>query len=108
MAKIIHKLRLFSTLEKNVFTLSTISLGLFGYSTTAGKDWPQARIACKIGAVIVLIIAIMQLIITNMLLKKNKEQELFNHMTKASKVYVVILGMLGSIFIYNIIKDEIL
>ncbi len=29
-------------------------------------------------------------------------------MTKASKVYVVILGMLGSIFIYNIIKDEIL
>tara|TARA_Y100001980_G_C14336274_1_gene151945 strand:- start:238 stop:564 length:327 start_codon:yes stop_codon:yes gene_type:complete len=108
MVKTTTKLSIFSSLEKNVFTLSTISLGLFGFSSTLGKDIPKERILCKLGAVIVIFIAIAQLIVTNRLLVKNKDKALLKFMINSSKLYILILCILSVLFIYNIIYHDIL
>lgn len=107
MSSTISKLTLFISLQRNVYLLSSISIALFAMSAGAIK-LAEGKILCKIGAIFISILSIFNILAANNYLKKKNNTILLKHLKRSVKIYTLLLTLLCFVFLYSIIKHDLL
>ena len=107
MPSTISKLVLFTSLERNVFLLSSISLALFGVGAS-GLEVNESKILCKLSAIFIAFLAIYNIFVANNYLSKKNNTYLIKKLDFSTKVYTFLLILLCCVFSYNIMINNIL
>ena len=107
MPSTISKLTLFTSLERNVFLLSSISLALFGVAVTA-IELHEGKIFCKLGAIFIALLAIYNIFIANDYLSRKNNSYLLKKLNFSANIYTFLLILLCCVFSYNLIVNHLL
>ena len=100
------KLTLFTSLERNIFILSSISIALFGISVTS-IELQEGKILCKLGAIFIAMLSTYNIYIANNYLHTNNSKQLLSRLNRSAKLYTIILVLLCFVFIYSMFKHDI-
>lgn len=106
MSSTISKLILFTSLERNVFLLSSISLALFGIAVTT-VELREGKIYCKLGAIFIALLAIYNIFIANDYLSRKNNSYLLKKLNFSANIYTFLLILLCCVFSYNLIVNHI-
>ena len=107
MRSTISKLTLFTSLERNVFLLSSISLALFGIAVTT-VELREGKVFCKIGAIFIALLAIYNIYIANDYLTRRHNNYLLKKLNFSANIYTFLLILLCCVFSYNVIVNHLL
>ena len=101
----IGKITLFTSLERNIFLLSSISIALFGISVSA-IDMNEGKTLCKLGAIFVALLSIYNIFVANRYLNTKNNSNLLARLNRSAMLYSIILVLLCVVFVYSIIKHD--
>ena len=105
MPSVIAKVTLFTSLERNIFLLSSISIALFGISVSA-IDMNEGKTLCKLGAIFVALLSIYNIFVANRYLNTKNNTNLLARLNRSALLYTIILVLLCVVFIYSIVKHD--
>jgi len=101
----ISKITLFTSLERNIFLLSSISIALFGISFTI-NDMYTEQLFCRLGAIIIALLSLYNIFIANRYLNTKNNKFLLYRLNTSSKLFSIILVILCITYIHAILNNH--